>query len=595
MFGWTTHLAALAATAVLLALSFPLPGWGFLAWVALVPAGWLAATSRKPGRLVVSALLIFVLWWVWMLRWLWPVTLPGALAMASFQALFWVAALWGTNIIVRRKRWPIALVLPVMWVAFEWLRGTFPFGGFGWFMLGHTQGAWSVSRPPWWAQFAGITGGLGFSLILAYVSGVLVTLRLRTTRIRKFLYVLSLAGLFVWSFCINALESANAKISRSPHFGTQVTVAVIQTNHPHDNKLSPTAESQEEDFAVLAALHAEAAAQNPDLIVWPETVIPGEFNDEAAQRWRMGAHKIPPDDPYYDYFQAVTAMPFRARDLIAEHGVPTVVGASTEIQPRRDVEAIEHNSAFLVDADGQAVARYDKMHLVPFGEYIPGPGWVKETVFSYFSPYDDFDYTIDPGELETVFESPIRVPRNWAAVYGLDPSDGVDADDQPEWEEGTLRFATPICFEDTVGRLCRRMVFDAETGEKRVDALVNLTNDGWFGRLPSEGDAGGGLGWRSMRLQHLQLASIRAIENRVPMVRSVNTGVSAVIGSTGRIVAMAEPGESAVVTGTVVLDGRVTLYARVGEVPIMVLSAAAGVMWLWAASTQPRRLRRRRR
>ncbi|MEO1236227.1 MAG: nitrilase-related carbon-nitrogen hydrolase, partial [Planctomycetota bacterium] len=119
-------------------------------------------------------------------------------------------------------------------------------------------------------------------------------------------------------------------------------------------------------------------------------------------------------------------------------------------------------------------------------------------------------------------------------------------------EEGDWRFATPICYEDAVAATCRRMVYS--DSEKRLDFLVNLTNDGWY--------AG-----RGMRRQHAQLASLRCIENRVPMVRSVNTGISAAIDSLGRPSVRLGSYESGTLTHRLRIDERQTLYGRIGGWP----------------------------
>ncbi|MEM1097206.1 MAG: apolipoprotein N-acyltransferase [Planctomycetota bacterium] len=563
------HLVALTLSAVLLALSFPLPGGSFLAWVALAPAGWLAATSRRPWTLVWTSAVVFGLWWAWMLRWLLPVTPPGAVAVAVFQSLFWVVALWATNVCVRRQRVPIAVALPLCWVTLEFVRSTWPWGGFAWFTLAQTQGAWRpFGRMPliWMESVVAATGAAGLSFALALYAGGWVQAAFGSRISTWGCTVMLLATFF-------GLVVFNPAITRSYHdMGVSVTSSVVQTNTPHDNKLWPTAETYEADFAALRRLHAEAAEANPALIVWPETVIPGPFNEPAAahlERWALSR----PNDEDGARLRARTGKPRQARALVSELGVPTMIGASTEIATDDPRDPQQFNSAYLVTPDGRVNGRFDKMHRVPFGEYIPLPEALKDWVLATVSPYD-FDYSIDAGEAVTVFEVPAETKPG-------------------ETESGGLRFATPICFEDTNAALCREMVYDPATGKKRVDALVNLTTNGWFGRLPTEADAGG-LGWASMRYQHLQLASLRAIENRVPVVRSVNTGVSAIIDSTGRIVAAAPPGQEAVISGELVLDPRRTVYAIVGDWPIMGLAVFTAGLVVWSRLRAPKAVRRRR-
>ena len=178
-----------------------------------------------------------------------------------------------------------------------------------------------------------------------------------------------------------------------------------------------------------------------------------------------------------------------------------------------------YNSALLLTPKGDAVARYDKMHLVPFGEYIP-----LKDVFPFvrqFSPYGDNDYTISPGAEQTRF--PLTVAGR------------------------TYHFGVLICYEDVVASLARRLVEPSE--QPPIDFLVNISNDGWF--MGSAEHA-----------EHLAVSRFRAIECRRTLLRAVNGGISAVVDGCGRIVAV--PDESwakshsltAVLTAAVPLDTR---------------------------------------
>ncbi len=143
-----------------------------------------------------------------------------------------------------------------------------------------------------------------------------------------------------------------------------------------------------------------------------------------------------------------------------------------------------------------------------------------------FSPYD-FDYTLSPGPSDAPTVFTIRTARSHEAV----------------------RLVTPICFEDIDASLCAKML--RGNGAKRADALVNLTNDGWF--------RGG------ENAQHLQAAVFRSIENRVPMARCVNTGISAFIDSTGRVTQKIDARTEGTAIATLWLDSRYTLYTRFGD------------------------------
>ena len=520
--GWFAHLAWFAATGVLLALAFPLPGWSWLGFVALAPAAVAVGGSASPRRVWVTAFVVFTLWFGWMLRWLWPVTGPGVLALAPFTALFPASALWAANVATSRGKVPLVLALPVCWVAGEWLRSTQPWGGFGWFLLGHTQGAWTereYAMPT--AAVASLAGVPAVSLLLASAGAAVASVGLGPSRIRKaaatvtVILPLVLALFFVVAF--PSIWNARSFVN--------VPFAALQTNNPHSNRVAPTYETYAAEFRTLAALHREAAESDPPpaLILWPETIVPGPFNRDEA-----GLDQSP--------FAAA------ARELIEECGVPTVVGGSygldAEGSPR-------HNSAFFVVPGRDDERRHDKVHRVPFGEYIPGPAWLKALVLDRFSPYD-FDYTLTPGVLDEPFKLRILMESRGR---------------QPPLDR-TLRFATPICFEDTNPALTRAMA------DRGAEALLNLTTSGWFGRMPTADDPGGGLAWRSVRAQHLQIASFRSLETGLPTLRAVNTGDSALITGAGFIRAALPSGQPGILRAELPLpaaggDTR-TLYFRGG-------------------------------
>jgi apolipoprotein N-acyltransferase len=197
--------------------------------------------------------------------------------------------------------------------------------------------------------------------------------------------------------------------------------------------------------------------------------------------------------------------------------------------------ADSRNSAYLFEPDGTFSdlpgGRYDKIHLVPFGEFIPfhysipilyklflalGP--------KYYSQYELHDGS-DNGL--TVFQ--LRKPGGGAP-----------------W-----RFVTPICFEDIDAGLCAQMFRPGADGRKRAEFIVNVTNDGWF--APTES------------AQHFQAATFRCIENRAPMARSVNTGISGFIDSDGRRSHLVSAGTTGTSWATMMPDNRLTLYTRWGD------------------------------
>jgi apolipoprotein N-acyltransferase len=315
-------------------------------------------------------------------------------------------------------------------------------------------------------------------------------------------------------------------------------VAVVQTNVPQSNKNDPAPGQEQQFFQVMIDLSKQALAQDPqlDLIVWPETMIPRPLNDESIALFS----KLNP---------ALARYRSEVEALAAESGVSLIVGAHgmTGWQPTGDYfrPAQRYNSAYLVTPTG-VTSRYDKIHRVPFGEYIPWVEtipWAKRWLLK-LTPYD-WDYTLTAGAEIVRMEVPIRVRPLGGAMDGWVAAGG-------EW-----RVATPICFEDVPSYLPRRMVYGSRGESKQVSMLVNLTNDGWF--------AGTHEPW-----QHEQIARFRCVENRVSMVRSVNRGVSSFIDSAGRIVKRVEvEGESVNVAGFAIasmpLDMRSTLFGLWGD------------------------------
>jgi len=274
-----------------------------------------------------------------------------------------------------------------------------------------------------------------------------------------------------------------------------------------------------------------AVKQQPDLIIWPETMF----------RWPL--LETPLDIPDHELERVHPNFPFGwLRDLHVRQklarmsemaGASMVIGLETIEVDRSKVRT--YNSAVLVRPDGVLAGRYDKLHRVPFGEYVPladSMPWLRG-----LTPFGS-DFGIDAGVAAAAF----------SAVTPLNE---------------TYRFAPIICFEDTVPHLVRKVVnattVASDEGPKRVDFLVNLTNDGWF-HGSSELD------------QHLITAAFRCVECRTPMVRAVNTGISAIIDGDGAIRRRAEglkTGKSkqddAVLVDNVPLDPRASSYLARGD------------------------------
>jgi len=526
------HVALCVGTAVLLTLAFPRPGWSFMAYFALVPVGVLVMRTTSLRRLAWTSYLVFVAWWTLRLLWLKDVSPWAPVGTAVVMGGYFSLALVGLAAVQRRFRGAMTAVLPVFWCAQEALRGRFPWGGFGWFNLSASQANWRVGQPAGLlVQNADLFGELTVSFLVAMTSGLIVDLiarplSKRTERGRlKPRRTIVVASLVWGAMMIAALLYGRHRIEQTAELWQPgPTVSVIQTNVPQDNKVGSTPEQRAQRIEELFRLSEEAVRDNPDtsLIIWPETMVPYPVNPE----W-VGEQRIYVNDESVELDQ-------RIQQFAAQWNVSLLIGSSSAIVEPGSGNVRERNSAFLYLPGGRFASAYSKRYLVPFGEFVPGPSWLK-SIFLKFTPHDPntgeaLDYSIQRGESAVVFPVPALAA-----------------------EGGELSVVTPICYEDAVGPYCMGLVY-TPAGQKRAEALINLTNDAWY--------AGTVQGY-----QHLQIATLRSIETRTPTARSVNTGVSGFIDSLGRVEKLVEiNGKHQQVAGhasrRLLIDPRVSPYSR---------------------------------
>lgn len=514
------------AHALLFLIAFPPFNIWPAAFVALMPLIAIALRSERPIR---SGLIVWVVcsgMWLFMQRWLIGVTVVGWPLLAMYLAMYPAAFVWlGARM---TKRWPtshwrLAVALAVLWAALETLRGEFMLTGYAWFLIAHPL----IETPI--AQNADVAGVYGISLVLAFAQAIVVLAVLREKcRIRR-LVQLACGGLSIGLLAIAGVFRQTAVevdrvIASKNETVPGIGIAVIQTNVPQSNKVGWPIEQRLADFERMRELTIDAVAessdQSPDLIIWPETMFPGEsLSTQAIETLRASGLSYQGGTPVTYFFDELI-------DLQRQIETPLMVGAigyddfTIGELPNGGVEfnhEAKFNSAFLVDDGAVINARYDKLLLTPFGEVMPGISlidWLEQLLLSIGAGGMAFD--LDAGAAPVVFDVPVRAPSasEGSKKFESTPS----ANDIPR---AVLRIATPICFEAATPRVCRRLVF--ANGERRADLMVNLTNDGWFGDTP------GG------REQHLLVARWRCIELRTPMVRAANTGVSASIDTLGRV------------------------------------------------------------
>lgn len=559
-----SHLGLLALSAVLLGLSFPWPGWSALAHVALVPMVLLALRSSHPWRLAWTAYLIALAWWLVMARWLIEVTGGGWFALQAYMAIYTPAALLLLRWLHQRYRSAMVLTLPFVWVSFEFIRCNFPQGGFGWFALGHSQAPFDPSQGVRrLIQIADLFGQSGVSFLVAMTNGLIVDLLTRPlvrTAPSKGLRRTVVAALVIWLLAFGGAWGYGYYRTRPTSAVPGPRVAVIQTNVPQDNKEHGNPEQMLEDWRRMVKLTFAAAEVRPDLIVWPETMVPAALNPEALAYYETAEG---PANGYQVFHEQI-------QQIVRQANAALLAGAPSEAQYKLytisggqyELPALRWNSAYLYRPDGvQERQRYDKIRRVPFGEYLP---WIDDAPFlkglfmKYLSPYGEYDYTIQPGSAYVRFDLP--GPKRLAESQ---PSGAAASG------ESRFSFAAPICFEDVIPSVTRRMIYD-EQGRKQANFLVNISNDGWY-----PGSAQGP--------QHLQIAVLRCVENRVPMARSVNTGISGFVDANGVIGPLVvTAGRTQQVEGwavaTLTLDPRATLFGLVGHLPVVGLIVATAAL-----------------
>ncbi|NLX58952.1 MAG: apolipoprotein N-acyltransferase [Phycisphaerae bacterium] len=550
----TLNLGLCLATAILLALAFPPVGWWPVAFVALAPM--LVAVVRAPSRgvLAISTFLAAVVFYAGELHWLAMPTVPGYVGAVLFCALFWPAFGLLAAYLVRQTRLPLAAVAPMVWVPLELLRSHL-LTGFPWLLIGHSQAA-----SPTLLQIVDLTGVYGLSALAAATAGLAVDTVTRPLFLRygqRMRWSLSLKVSVValaaaWAFVVVyghyrlrpvAMADGPLVVVVQPNVPQDIREALIAADAP-ERPLTLTDEAararllEDPAFADLMALTPQALAEHPDadLVVWPETMTPVPVN-ESLLRFDASASQA---EARAWQLQMRTCWRM-IHDLVAGSRRRLLVGSQVRELDAGGRYGPRFNRALLFAPDDReftTAATYDKVHLVPFGEYVPfkeSAPWLYGLLMG-LTPYD-YEYDLTAGEALT------------------------------RMELGPWRLAAPICFEDAFAGVCRRMVYDPR-GDKAADFLVNISNDGWFpGTVELQ--------------QHWDLSVVRAVENRVPVVRSVNTGISGVIDSCGRTVVRVSDAAGHVrsvkgyAAARLELDGRRSVYGRYGDVFAVTLSLAA--------------------
>jgi len=466
-----------------------------LAWLAIVPLllacqGLSVKESARLGLLCGLTYYLSLIYWIVIALgrygglppWLTLPALAGlALYMAAYLATFTAIVAWTTG------HWPLVWTAPLAWVGLDFLRARL-FTGFPWLDLGYSQGNWPLIN-----QVADLSGHYGITFLIVLCNACLAELwaaRLTSSPapggkalgrrlLLPLLLLLAAMGYNLWRY-----QRISQAIAQAP----TLKVGLMQGNIDQSEKWLP--ELQRQTVDTYLALSAEATGgEGADLLIWPETALPFFPNETSL-------------------FHTVT-------EAFAQAGGPSLLTGAPHYQVDFETGKIRYfNSAFLIQptpqASGVALQRYDKQHLVPFGEYIPFQEYLPETL-----PLVQSMGNFTPGQ------------------------------DSAPLMSGSARLGMLICFESIFADEARIRV------ARGANLLVNLTNDAWYGHS-------------SAPFQQLPMAVLRAIENRRGLARAANTGISCLIDPLGRVLTASPIFVKCQLSGQLPLLEEVSIFTRLG-------------------------------
>lgn len=493
---------------ILLILSFPNFNLEFLAWFALLPLFY----SLEGKDLFYSFILGFItgfasflgiIYWVIIAVHTYgnvPLILSSLilLLLVIYLGLFTGAFAFLYRLVQIRSGLQTTLLAPILWVALEYLR-SFLLTGFPWANLGYSQ---YLNLPL--IQIADITGVYGLSFAILLINATLFEV-LHQWQKKSFLIqevgiaVLALLSLLIYGY--GKMQSVDRQMIQNP----PLKIALVQGNI--DQSIKWDESFQKETMKIYERLSFKVAEGKPDLIIWPETATPFFFQEAKA------------------YQPLVLDIP-KKTDAFLLFGTPSYKIEKGKVN--------HYNSAYLVSPSGELVGKYDKIHLVPFGEYVP----LSNLLF--------FIGSLGEG------------------IGNFKPGNQIFNFSLPQGKFGVL-----ICFEIIFPDLCRRFV------KNGADFLVTITNDAWFGKT-------------SAPYQHFSIATFRAVENRVFIARAANTGITGFIDPKGRIVKQGGIFTEEAMNGTIRLSKNKSFYTLYGDVFAWICSGFS-ILLLGHALLQNRR------
>jgi apolipoprotein N-acyltransferase len=472
----------------MLVLSFPPFDLSYFAWLALVPLMYSISCGGRLNSLLNGLLAGFIyflgtVYWVSHSMYIYgnvpiPLAIVAVILLCLYLCLYTGLFTYLFGWIREKLPLPASIIAPPLWVSLEFIR-TYALTGFPWSSLGYSQhSALSV------IQVSDITGIYGVSFLVVAVNGLLFDLTGHLTghdrsgfRFRAFgvTFVLLITAL---TFFYGAFRLSQ------PDADGSVRVSVIQGNIPQDQKWDRR--FQDAVMEKYISLTVQAMGMKPRIVVWPETALPFVYGYEGRLTEKL-------------------------RRFQKEIGTYLLTGS---VRLRNDREGTRKlsNSVILMSPNGDALSEYDKIHLVPYGEYVP-----LRRLFPFIQKLVEAIGDFIPGRKIVVMKTPFA------------------------------RIGNLICYEIIFPGLVRKFVHDG------ANLLVTVTNDAWFGKT-------------SAPYQHFSMAVFRAVENRVPVVRAANTGISGFIDSRGRVLEKSGIFEEAILTRDITTGSGLSFYASYGDI-----------------------------
>jgi apolipoprotein N-acyltransferase len=506
-------ILASALSGILQFMAFPSYDLALLGWVGLVPL-FAGIQSKRPLHAFLLAWITGIVFFAGHFSWVFQI--PGYklfhhTLLIPYMGLF--SAIFGLTFSFVEARRGLRTALfstPLIWVSLEYVRANFGFLALPWAMLGHSQ-----YQFPTVIQFASFTGAYGVSFLLVMINAVLFWVFraiLKGERVpRSAVVVSALLTCLVLSY--GYLET------REPISTKTIRTAVIQSNISREMKANPKGHA---NFIIEKHEYftRQATKDRPALIVWPEAATPGLVLKNVTLLNRMVS-------------------------FIKETGSFFLIGSSEYPKFIRHTSQGPQgigNTALLFSPEGKILEQYLKIHLVPFGEYVPYEGIVPWPEF--IVPMENKSYEV-PGKDYTLFEI------------------------------NTTKFGVLICWEIVFPNLFRQFV------RKGADFMLNVTNEGWFGETAAP----------------YQLAAVcvfRAVENQVSLARAANNGISCFIDPYGRITGRVENHHKDIfvegyLTQEVPLRNKESFYTAYGDVFVyFVLGITAIVIVLSFWGSRPK-------